>query len=207
MMQTNLEHTIELVNGSRINCFLRENPLECVPAEKHSALVKSEAHRQLRRKEVKAQREQQHLAEEECLNFFVKHAFFLLENAERICSDSRMFLAPVGVESGLSLSGAAPTPTLGAFIEWWKNGKGGSITNEKGEHFLVCKLAGSPFNGTNVCTVANSKGHVSQISILGFIDVYRSFVRFCKRYSYAKQIYQAYSLRQVVDLLMADEKC
>lgn len=68
--------------------------------------------------------------EDEDLQFFLDHAFLFYRNAEAILKDSRMFLAPVPVRSGLAYSGGSgfASPTLGVYIEWW-------LRNEQ----LVCR--------------------------------------------------------------------
>ena len=54
-------------------------------------------------------------------NFFTDHALFFFDHREQILSDSRMFLAPVPIASGLAYVGSCgfQHPTLGVYIEWW----------------------------------------------------------------------------------------
>ena len=53
---------------------------------------------------------------------FVDNAFYLLAHMDRIMNDSRMFLAPVAVQSGLAYTGTSgfKRPTLGVYLEWWQ---------------------------------------------------------------------------------------
>lgn len=51
---------------------------------------------------------------------FIENAHFLMDNAEKILSDSRFLLAPVGIISGGAFMGTFPKPVLGGYIERWK---------------------------------------------------------------------------------------
>lgn len=50
---------------------------------------------------------------------FTENAWFLLDNAETIFSDSRMFLSPVKVQNGLAYTSTSGfwKPTLGVYLE------------------------------------------------------------------------------------------
>ena len=56
---------------------------------------------------------------EDMSNFdvFKYFANFLLENADRIMNDSRMFLCPIFTQSFSPFTKGRPT--LGTFLEWW----------------------------------------------------------------------------------------
>ena len=134
---------------------------------------------------------------------FVDNAFLLLQNRERILQDSRMFLAPVAVESGLAYTGTSGfrNPTVGVYIEWWSLCDGALMTDEDGVRSLVYRLAGSPLSGVNKCTAIREDGKEETLSLRPFSDYWRSFMKINQRYSEAKSRYQAFTLQQVIEIV------
>lgn len=134
---------------------------------------------------------------------FIENAFFLYEHREQILSDSRMFLSPVAVESGLAYTGTSGfrNPTLGVYIEWWMNCKGALRVDDDGVRNLVYYLAGSPLSGANSCAAVREDGKSEKVVLKPFSEYWRSFMHINKRYDNAKSYYEAYSLQQVIDLL------
>jgi hypothetical protein len=134
---------------------------------------------------------------------FIENAFFLYEHREQILSDSRMFLSPVTVESGLAYTGKSGfrNPTLGVYIEWWMNCKGALRRGDDGVRSLVYYLAGSPLSGMNGCSAIREDGVSERVELNPFSEYWRSFMHINKRYDDAKSCYEAYTLQQVVDLL------
>lgn len=88
-------------------------------------------------------------AEEANREFFLERAFFFFRNAEKIMSDSRMFLAPVPIVNGIAYSGTAgfTNPTLGVFVEWWLNCETDVTHDHSGKEALCYAIAGSPLTG------------------------------------------------------------
>ena len=136
-------------------------------------------------------------------SLFIENAFFLYEHREQILSDSRMFLSPVAVESGLAYTGKSGfrNPTLGVYIEWWMNCKGALRRGDDGVRSLVYYLAGSPLSGANGCAAVREDGKSEKVVLKPFCEYWRSFMQINKRYDNAKSYYEAYSLQQVIDLL------
>ena len=134
---------------------------------------------------------------------FVDNAFLLLQNRERILQDSRMFLAPVAVESGLAYTGTSGfrNPTVGVYLEWWSLCEGALRRDENGVRSLVYRLAGSPLSGVNSCTAIREDGREETVSLRPFSDYWRSFMKINQRYSEAKSWYQAFTLQQVVEMV------
>ena len=112
------------------------------------------------------------------LKLFYDHAFFFLANKDRILSDSRMFLAPVPIQSGLAYSGTSGfhNPTLGVYLEFWTSGKYTTSIDEGGRKSLVCRIAGSPLSGCNKCDVVFEDGKVETMQIPNFRYVWPSFM-------------------------------
>lgn len=138
---------------------------------------------------------------------FIKNAFFFLAHKERILTDSRMFLCPVPVQSGMSVSGISgfESPTLGIYLQWWETCAGAMFTDKKGRRGLLYKLSGSSLSGHNVCGVVHEDGTTKNVGLRPFKDYRDSFIHINNIYKSAKQKYQAYSLQQVLDILDHEE--
>ena len=196
---------IELVNGSVIKGFLKpETPQEHVS----DALRLDQSGQYLQihpqtltPEEIKARRDN------EARTVFLPHAFFLLEHADRILSDSRMFLAPVPVQSGLAYSGTSGFnhPTLGVYIEWWLNCPESHYTDQNGNPTLVYYLAGSPLSGSNRCAMTDRQGNFIPVTFHQFMPLWRPFIHINTRYTEVKARCESYSLQEVIDLLKAEE--
>lgn len=136
---------------------------------------------------------------------FIKNAFFFLANKERILTDSRMFLCPVPIQCGMSISGFE-NPTLGIYIQWWERCVGAMRTDKKGRRSLLYKLSGSSFSGHNSCGEVYEDGSTKNVELRPFWDYGKSFIHINNTYKSAKQKYQAYSLQQVLDILDHEEE-
>ena len=170
---------IELLNGTTLDCYPTETPCNewvnrSIPGQ----------------------------VEELGLPLFAENAFLFFENRERILSDSRMFLAPVHIQSGLAYvgTGGFNGPTLGVYIEWWLNCRQ-SISTNGSTNWLTIRLAGSPLSGANKCTTVDDQGATDNIFLSSFSAMWHSFIQINKRYTTAKIRYQAYSLAEVIDIL------
>lgn len=138
---------------------------------------------------------------------FIKNAFFFLAHKERILTDSRMFLCPVPIQSGMSISGTSgfENPTLGVYIQWWETCAGAMFTDKKGRRGLLFQLSGSSLSGHNICEVVHEDGTTKNVELRPFKNYRDSFIHINITYKSAKQRYQAYSLRQVLDILDHEE--
>jgi len=140
--------------------------------------------------------------------YFTNHAFYFLERADEIFSDSRMFFAPVYVENGLAYSGTSgfEHPTLGIYIEWWLNCETDVMHDHDGNEALTFLMSGSPLSGMNSYLCVYPDGIVRRIDHCEFRKVWRSFWNINGRYSDAKQLCKAYSLETVFAVLEARRK-
>ena len=132
---------------------------------------------------------------------FYEHAHLFLANADKILSDSRLFLAPVHIVNGLAYTGTSGfrKPTLGVYIEWWIYHKDASI-DAKGRPIWF--ISGSPLSGGNACSAVDRKGKTHRAQLNGrFSAVWSSFVEVNNRYNEFKGRYMAYELREVIDIL------
>ena len=140
---------------------------------------------------------------------FIRNAFYLLAHKERILSDSRMFLCRVPIQSGMAYTGISGfnKPTLGVYIEWWTNVSTSMYVDENGRRTLVYLLSGSPLTGANSCGIVHEDGE-TESAWLKFHSLWSPFIKVNRRYTQAKELYQAYTLEEVLDILhQEDDNC
>ena len=144
---------------------------------------------------------------EEQRQLFIGNAFYLLAHKERILSDSRMFLCPVAIQSGIAYTGTSGfrKPTLGVYLEWWGLVEEAMRTDKKGRRSLVYQLAGSPLSGRNSCGAVREDGRTEAVSLSSFSRHWGPFMHLNQRYTEAKQLYQAYTLQEVLDILHQED--
>ena len=126
-----MKNKITLIDGSELECY----PIALQPevAETDSlALDTTGLYLQIGKKphfvtnkEIEARRKQEAVD----AKLFYEHAHLFLANADKILTDSRLFLAPVHIVNGLAYTGTSGfrKPTLGVYIEWWIYHKDASI--------------------------------------------------------------------------------
>lgn len=194
---------ITLIDGSQLDCYPIAFPSnETVSGE--FSLDTTGQYMQIGKKphfttdkELAERRKQ----EEIDAKLFCEHAHLFLANADKILSDSRLFLAPVNIVNGLAYTGTSGfrKPTLGVYIEWWIYHKDASI-DAKGRPIWF--ISGSPLSGSNACSVVDRKGktHRAQLNCR-FSAVWRSFVDVNNRYNEFKGRYMAYDLKEVIDII------
>ena len=138
---------------------------------------------------------------------FLDNAFYLLAHRERILSDSRMFLCPVAVQSGLAYTGTSGfrNPILGVYLEWWPLVPDAMQIDGSGRRGLVCQLSGSPLSGMNKCSLVRQDGRLDVVTLSSFGRHWGPFMKLNQRYTEAKQLYQAYTLSQVLDILRRED--
>ena len=140
---------------------------------------------------------------------FLENAFFLWEHREEILGDSRMFLAQVPIQSGMAYTGTSGfgKPTLGVYLEYWRHCnmpmtlKKGIYPFAKEHETLLYHIAGSPLSGSNHCSFVCPDGSTMQHTVLPFKDYWVPFVHINTRYTEAKQRFQSYTVREVVEIL------
>lgn len=195
------EGKIQLLNGAVLNCY----PLEQPEAKVDNVLKLDTTGTYMivgKPKPVAAPTSDEQKKKEE--NLFLHNAFLFLQHRDRIMSDSRMFLCPVPIQSGLAYTGTSgfQRPTLGVYLEWWLNCEKATVCKEDKTKWLVYRIAGSPLSGGNHCGIVNEKGETDSESLHGpFSPVWSSFMRINNRYDEAKSLYQAYTLEEVVEIL------
>lgn len=199
------EYKIQLIDGREIKGYLKsEQPTEI----KTDALKLDTTGQYLSFKKkpkavsddmmMEAQRQYNH-------HLFTENAWFLLANADKILSDSRMFLAPVKISNGLAYTGTSgfARPTIGVYLEWWLNHKEAAI-DKNGN--LVWYISGSPLSGSNCCSSVTFDGEQVKIAQrTSFSAIWRSFIEVNTRYTEAKQRCVAYTLEEVLIKLHGED--
>ncbi|MGN0006893.1 MAG: hypothetical protein ACI35T_02220 [Alistipes sp.] len=144
--------------------------------------------------------------DKEELKLFLQNAHRLIGESDRIMSDSRMFLAPLPIRNGLAYTGTSGlnNPTLGVYIEWWRNNRCAWTKDKFGELQPIYDIAGSPFSGRNACAYIGPEGNSCSISVDSFSNVRGSFIEVNSHYTEAKQLYEAYSLAEVIAILFGE---
>ena len=106
---------IQLTNGAFLDCYPKGNDsTDCIERDKVS--------------KEQLEKEQQ---------LFKQNAFLILDNADRILKDSRMFLCPFPYTSMLDLNNSGHRLTLGMMLEWWQTCQYSRFTGKNGERCLV----------------------------------------------------------------------
>ncbi|MCM1222999.1 MAG: hypothetical protein NC548_51965 [Lachnospiraceae bacterium] len=134
-----------------------------------------------------------------CTDFalFAQNANLLLGNAELIMSDSRLFMSPIDMCCGLSISGRFKPTTLGAYLEWWIN----HSASRDNDGNPVLHLAGSALSGCNRCTSVDSEGQHHSVVLSNFSGAWHSFLTIRERYRDAMYKFEAYPLEKVIEIV------
>ena len=194
------EGKIQLLNGTVLDCYPLEQAGEQVDNE--VKLDTTGTYFALGgKKQAPTPKTDEEKAEERTL--FCDNAFRFLKYRNIIMSDSRMFLCPVPIQNGMAYTGTSGfhNPTLGVYLEWWLNCESAIICSGIETNKVVYHIAGSPLSGSNRCGVVDENGKTETKSIHPFSSLWPIFMRINNRYDEAKSLYQAYSLKQVVEIL------
>lgn len=194
---------ITLIDGSKLDCYPialpSEETISCefsLDTTGQYLQVRNKPH-VVSDKELKERRKQ----EEIDAKLFYEHAHLFLANADKIISDSRLFLAPVHIVNGLAYIGTSGfhKPTLGVYVEWWLYHKDASIDANGRPIWFI---SGSPLSGRNACSTVDRKGKTHRAQLNGsFSAVWGSFAEVNNRYNEFKGRYMAYDLKEVIDIL------
>lgn len=205
------ENSITLMNGAVLECFPKESqPCDIEPDKMQldaTGKYLSIDNKKPYKREAKAQIDPTEELEQQQKKLFTDNAFYLLAHSERTMRDSRMFLAPVAVHNGLAYTGTSGfrNPTIGIYLEWWNECAKTLRTDDEGNRSLIFHLAGSPLSGSNCCAEVYEDGRIESVSVRSFIDFWRPFMAINQRYTEAKDMHQAYTLQQVLDILHAED--
>lgn len=205
------ENSITLMNGAVLECFPKESqPCDIEPNKMQldaTSKYLSIGNKKPYKRKAKAPIDPTEELEQQQKKLFTDNAFYLLAHSERIMRDSRMFLAPVAVHNGLAYTGTSGfrNPTIGIYLEWWNECARTLRTDDEGNRSLIFHLAGSPLSGSNCCAEVYEDGRIESVSVRSFIDFWPPFMAINQRYTEAKDMHQAYTLQQVLDILHAED--
>jgi len=200
------EGCIQLLDGSVIKGYASDQIVEEI--DNTLRLDTTGVYLRLDNKKREENKSETELNEEE-EKLFLKNAWYFYNHAKEIYADSRKFLAPVPVQSGIAYSGTSGfhNPTLGVYVEWWHSCDK-AVIELNGEKWLLWHIAGSPLSGSNKCSIVNAEGKSQIYSSRAFIEVWPSFMRVNTRYDECKLKYMAYTLEKTIDLIKSEcEEC
>lgn len=196
--------TIQLLDGRDLICYRKDDEKPRIVPDELSIDTTGE-YFSLKKNPILEQSSKTREAERQYNHYlFTENIWLFLQHAEEILSDSRMFFAPVKIQNGLAYSGTSGfrNPTLGIYVEWWLNFANQSYDNGK----PVWYISGSPLTGCNACSCVNSEGeHINMSKTKRFWDVWTTFKDVNTRYTEAKELYEAYSLEDVILKLRGEE--
>lgn len=191
---------IKLQDGRVMQCYPIQHDAVMEEAKETPVLDKTGGYFSIKKKTAKPKptdEEERYLQK-----LFTDNAFLILANRERILSDSRMLLTPVTVRNGLAYSGTFQTATLGVYIEWWMCAPYSVLFDEKEDTMaLIWYLSGSPLSGGNLCSMVTEDGKTETVKVPFFKKLWPKFTDILADYHDAKELYQAYTLPEVIDIL------
>ena len=193
-----MKHYLRLIDGTSIEAFPKAEQPEHIEADNLALDTKGEYLQVCRH--LKSEPAQPSATVHEQIMFFLRYAHRLIAQSDTILSDSRMFLAPLPIRNGLAYTGTSGlrNPTLGIYIEWWRNYERAWIKDKFGELHPIYYIAGSPLSGRNSCSYISADGNSRPVSVDSFNKVWGSFMEVNKRYTEAKQLYESYTLEEVI---------
>ena len=191
---------IKLQDGRVMQCYPIQQDAVMEEAKETPVLDKTGGYFSIKKKTAKPKptdEEERYLQK-----LFTDNAFLILANRERILSDSMMLLTPVYVRNGLAYSGTFQTATLGVYIEWWMNAPYSVIFDEENDTMsLIWFLSGSPLSGGNLCANVTEDGKIETVRVPFFRKLWPKFTNILADYHEAKELYQSYTLPEVIDIL------
>ncbi len=191
---------IKLQDGRVMQCYPIQQDAVMEEAKETPVLDKTGGYFSIRKKPAKPKPTDEE--ERNLQKLFTDNAFLILANRERILSDSMMLLTPVYVRNGLAYSGTFQTATLGVYIEWWMNAPYSVIFDEKNDTMsLIWFLSGSPLSGGNLCANVTEDGKIETVRVPFFRKLWPKFTNILADYHEAKELYQSYTLPEVIDIL------
>ena len=118
-----------------------------------------------------------------------------------------MFLTPIVAHNGLAYTGTSGFhhPTIGIYLEWWSHCLGTMVISDSGRMSLIYELTGSPHSKFAICRQLYEDGETEPIHLYYFARYWDSLMEINMRYNEAKEIYQAYTLQELLDILHEED--
>lgn len=166
--------TITLLNGQELECYKDDafvpRPLNQICREEHDNML-----------------------------IFLHFVWFLLDNADKIMADSKMFLCPM--YSQVFSPFFSGRPRLGTFIEWWIHHPEKSRDNDGNPIFCI---SGNPMTGSHGCYSIDPEGNKRKVMERGFGAILSSFGKVNSLYKEAKENCEYYEFDEVIKILSGD---
>lgn len=137
--------------------------------------------------------------ENENMPLFEHVVWFLLDNADKIMADSKMFLCPM--YSQVFSPFFSGMPRLGTFIEWWIHHPEKSRDNDGNPIFCI---SGNPMTGSHACYSISREGKTRKVTERGFDTILSSFGKVNSLYKGVKEDCEYYEFDEVVRLLSGE---
>lgn len=188
------DNRLQLLDGSWITCYPKAEPSE--PVDNTMALDTTGQYLSLGREQHETPINKK-MEDTNRTALFVENVPCLLDHADEILSDSRMFLAPSRIVNCLAYTGTSGfrRATLGVYLEWWRYQREASI-DLNGNHIWF--ISGSPMSGSNCCQSIDSNGKSIKSRLNSFLPVWTTFSQINTRYDEAKSRFEAYSFEDVL---------
>lgn len=138
-------------------------------------------------------------SEGKVLPVFENFAHFLLENADRIMNDSRMFFCPI--YSQVFSPFFKKRPRLGTFIEWWLNYP--DISHDNYGNPIFC-ISGNPMTGSHACYSVDKEGNSRRATERKFWEIITSFGKVNSLYEDVKIEAEYYEFEEVLKILCGE---
>ena len=98
------------------------------------------------------------------------------------------------------------SPTLGIYIEFWKNSEYAVFNNKDNIQRVVGEMAGSSLSGNNFSVCGDKYGRTKEMHIKNFSSIARDFMLINSRYKEVKEKYDAYTLSEVIEIFRAEKR-
>ena len=202
--ETHPEGAIRLMDGTILTCYPKpEEEMSQEVVADELQLDRTGEYFSIGRRRIAPKPE----AKEVLRQLFIDNAFYLLAHRERILQDSRMFLTPVSVQNKLAYteSPGMDAPTIGVYLEWWSSCLGSMVISDSGRLSLIYELTGSPHSKLAICRQLYEDGETEPIHLYYFARYWESLMKINMRYNEAKEIYEAYTLQELLDILHEED--
>lgn len=139
------------------------------------------------------------MEENENMAEFKNFVWFLLNNADKIMADSRIFLCPV--YSQMFSPFFSGVPRLGTFIEWWLHYP--EKSRDKDGNPIFC-ISGNPMTGSHACYSINPEEKTRKVTERGFGAILSSFGKVNSLYKEEKKNCEYYEFDEVIRILSGE---
>ena len=135
------------------------------------------------------------------MKVFIDNLFLYIENRDAIFKNEMMYMAQVPVKNGLSICGPFTPAVLGVYLKWWETCENSTGMGPDGKKWVIVKISGSGLSGANSCLKVFEDGSQEEVSVPGFMNLVRDFLRINKDFRVQKGYASNYTLEQIAEIL------